>query len=343
MRSVLRQVALLRPVASPSSHLYGIRRCATLKSPSAAAAGGVSPVNVEEFTLNMDIVNAHMEAARRWSELSEKMEASRKAKSYDSLVQQAAEGLSLLSELGAENAPIQCEPMLHLEAAQAWYNLGNFAEAKKAAVLARKTTGLEAARLAEIDEFLGFVSVKQANGAEAETIFNSVLKWIDNDAKKAMPMVAVAAVNMRRTVIMGLGMAKELKAQADKQQQMDYRASYDAAISLLIDALNLHIENNDQTAVKETLLTLHRCFLGISDPSQAASTLVKFVNYCERFEDTANVQQGEALLAGVCAAHNLPNALEEGRAAKRAALEREAALKLAKENKAAEEASDSPQ
>jgi hypothetical protein len=307
-----------------------------------SSVGGVSssPVNVEEFTLNMEVVNRDMEAARRWADLSESMEIARKAGDNKTLLKLARDdGLGLLAQLGAENGPIHCESMLLLEVAQAHANLGDFAAAKKAASDARRAVGnSDASRLAEIDELLGFFAIKQRNGAEAESVFTALLKWIDQDSKKAMPMVAVAAVNMRRTVLMGLGMAKELKAATDRSQGLDGRAGLDAAVTHLIDALNLHLEaGNDPSSVKDTLLALHRCFLALGDVGQAVSTLAKYIGYCERSEDTQGASYGESELANLCATYNVANPVEEARAAAKAA-ELEAQKKAEREKKQASDA-----
>jgi hypothetical protein len=350
MRSVARKLATtvsVRGIAftalrNAAALLSSSRWCASTSSTTATAGGAASPVNVEDFTLNMDIVNAHMEASQRWSDLSEKMDAARNSHDYAGLLALADDGLKLLTELGADNAPIQCESMLKLEAAQAHSNLGDFSAATRSATEARRAAGTsDPARLAEIDELLGFFAVKQGNGAEAEACFTALLKWIDQDAKKAMPMVAVAAVNMRRTVLMGLGMAKELKAAADRRQGMDPRGRYDAATTHLIDALNLHLEvGNDPASVKDTLLTLHRCFLGIGDARQAVSTLAKYVGFCERAGDVSSTARGEALLAEVCHAHSLANPVTEARAAREVAEALEAERKAAKEKRDAEQAAE---
>lgn len=195
--------------------------------------------------------------------------------------------------------------------------------------------------MAEINEFIGFIAVKQLDHDKAIEVLSFVLQWIDNGSRKALPMIAVAAANMRRTTLMGLGMAKELKAAADTKLGLDGRSTYDAALSHLIEGLDQHVERHDAVAVKDTLLTAYRCFIGIKDPKQAVTTVEKYVNYCKRSQDVEGATSGETLLEAICAQYSLPNPLVLERAAE-AAAEKAAAERAAKAAADKERPTDSP-
>lgn len=274
-----------------------------------------NPVNVETFELDETIVKRHLDINKKWTDIGELVASSRQEKNYEAVLKHTADGFALLEEVGPMDSPIQCETNLLLESAQAYFNLSNPAKALESAGKARTLLAAlpaatsDASKLAEVDEFIGHLQLQAGNPTKAEETFRAVLLWIDTDARKAMPMVSVAAVNQRRTVVMGIGMALEAQAAALEPKSPEAKALYGKALDTLIDSLNAHIEANDFGSVKSTLSAVLRCFLGVDDVEQAVSTCVKYVSWCKQHEDPEGVVQGEELLANICAEHKLANPL----------------------------------
>ncbi|CAD2221113.1 hypothetical protein AGDE_00128 [Angomonas deanei] len=314
-RLVLRKSLLAaKPVRWFGTRLSGVSSilaCPT-RYCSTQSTKPVSAVNVEEFTLNEEVVQRDMENLSKWNTLAESLDSAKAEKDSAKLLAEVNKGLTLLEELGAINAPIQCECLLCMEAAQVHYNEGRFDEAEKAAERAKKSLLNEkehlrdAAQIAEIDQFLGFVYCGQNRPEKAHEVFTAVLRWIDVDAKSAMPMQAVAAVNLRRVVLTGVG--QSLKQLADKKSKNgeDAKEDYGKALDILIESLNLHIDENDFNLVKSTLNNILQCFESIGDAAQAVTTCRKYVSWCERHNDAAGVEEGNNLLKDLCARHKIP-------------------------------------
>ncbi|KPA78336.1 putative mitochondrial hypothetical protein [Leptomonas pyrrhocoris] len=284
-------------------------------APSAAPA---SAVNVEAFTLNDDVVQRDLANMAKWNALSAEVDAARAAGSYKVLLEHVETGLQMLEEIGAANAPIQCECLLCMEASQAHYNLQQYDDALRCAERARssllqgvKPELQDKAQVAEIEVFIGFTLCKQGEGAEAEELLQKVLKWIDVDAKSAMPMQAVAAVNLRRSVLTGIGQSITLQgsALAAKGETAEAKERFAKALDILIEGLNLHIDESDFNLVKSTLQSILTCFEGIGDVAQAVTTCRKYVSWCRRHDDAAGVAEGEAMMADLCARHMVENPL----------------------------------
>lgn len=322
-------VASSRTKGSPSSLYFSRRACSTqayhTSSGSSSAAKPVSAVNVEEFTLNNEIVKRDLENMAKWNALSEEMDAARAAADYAALLQHVAKGLRMLDEMGAANAPIQCECLLCMEASQAHYNLKQYDDALRCAERARNSLVADGkpelqdkAQIAEIEVFMGFTLCKQGEGAEAQELLQKVLNWIDVDAKSSMPMQAVAAVNLRRSVLTGIGESITLQASAlaKKGETAEARELFAKALDILIEGLNQHIDENDVNLVKSTLVSILKCFEGLGDVAQAVTTCRKYVSWCRRHDDAAGVAEGEEMMADLCARHNVENPLTAEKAVK---------------------------
>lgn len=295
--------------------LTALRACSATAAPPAGQQQ--SAVNVEEFTLNDEVVQRDMENMRKWNELSEALEEARQAANYAAVLEHVQAGLARLKEVGALNAPIQAECLLCMEGAQAHFNMKQLVEAEKMArqakvsLMADRPELRDNAQLAEIDQFIGFVLCDQGKPKEAHAVFEEVLRWIDVDAKSAMPMQAVAAVNLRRTVVTGVGRSLALLAEQKAAADGAAKEEFGKALDILIDALNLHIDENDFEMVKTTLHSILKCFEGIGDAQQAVTTCRKYISWCSRHEDAVGVKEGEELLADLCKRHNIEDKKEE--------------------------------
>lgn len=275
-----------------------------------------SAVDVEAFTLNEDVVRADMEAMAKWNQLSDVLSSSRATKDYNKIISETERGLELLGQLGPLNSPIQCETHLCLEASQAHYNLENFEAALTSANRAKKSLlenkeMVDASKLAEVNEFIGYILLKQGKGPEAEKQFQEVLKWITVDSRTAMPMQAVAAVEMKRTTLMGVGLSQARCAEMEEATGGDPRPGYGKALDVLIEALNLHIDENDFQSVKTTLSGVLKCFIGVGDVPQAVSTSQKYISWCDRHNDADGAAQGKAWLDDVCKKNSIDNPLAD--------------------------------
>lgn len=282
---------------------------------SSVGASEPSPVNVEEFTLNDEVVQKHMAIAERWRTLDEELQQHRSSRNFESILVTVDNGLALLEEVGPMNAPVQCETNLLLESAQAHFNLQHpgpaLLQLQRARGTLKASKDCDASKVAEIDEFIGHVLLLKGDAVDAEKTFRAVLQWIDTDAKKAMPMVAVAAVNQRRSVLGGIGLALKLQGEQEVVTGGDARALFGQALDTLIDALNLHIEANDFVSVKDTLRAVVRCFVGVNDAPQALKTVQRFMSWCSRHQDYDGVLQGADMITSMCAANSaLENPLE---------------------------------
>lgn len=291
----------------------------TTTATTTAATPPQSAVNVEAFTLNDEVVQRDLANMAKWNALSEEMDAARGAADHTTLLQHVAKGLSMLEDIGAANAPIQCECLLCMEASQAHYNLQQYDDALRCAERARasllqdcKPELQDKAQIAEIEVFMGYTLCRQGEGAEAQELLQKVLQWIDVDAKSAMPMQAVAAVNLRRSVLTGIGQSITLQgsALAQKGEMAEARELFAKALDILIEGLNQHIDENDFNLVKSTLQSILTCFEGLGDVAQAVTTCRKYVSWCRRHKDEAGVTEGEAMMAELCARHKVENPLE---------------------------------
>ncbi|CCD13194.1 hypothetical protein, unlikely [Trypanosoma congolense IL3000] len=105
-------------------------------------------------------------------------------------------------------------------------------------------------------------------------------------------MQAVSAVNMRRFIVTGIGLCYHQIAQEECASGGDGREMYGRALDLLVEALNVHIDENDHEYVKLTLLGIMKCFDGVGDGSQAITTAEKLVRWCTRRCDEEGIVNG---------------------------------------------------
>ncbi|KPI84603.1 hypothetical protein ABL78_6335 [Leptomonas seymouri] len=321
------------PMKAPFSSLHFSCRCCCCseKNSSSGAVAAVSAsataappafpasaVNVEDFTLNEEVVKRDVENMAKWNALSGEIDAARATGDYRVLLSHVHKGLQMLDEVGAVNAPIQCECLLCMEASQAHFNLGQYDDALRYAERARnsllqgvKPSLQDKAQIAEIEVFMGFTLCKQGEASEAQELLQKVLTWVDVDAKSAMPMQAVAAVNLRRSVLTGIGQSITLQgsALATKGETSEAKELFAKALDILIEGLNQHIDENDFNLVKSTLDSILTCFEGLGDVAQAVTTCRKYVSWCRRHDDAAGVAEGEAMMADLCARHKVENPL----------------------------------
>jgi tetratricopeptide (TPR) repeat protein len=288
--------------------------CATLRcnASTAAPTPASNPVNVETFELDEAIVKRHQEIAQRWSDIGEELQLAKSESNHLGVIAAVAKGHALLEEVGPMESPVQCYTNLCMEEAQAHFNLGQGKEALEAATKSKESlkqtaTAADAAMLSEIDEFIGHALLLNGEPAKAEEIFRAILLWIDTDARKALPMVSVAAVNQRRTVLLGIGMAIKCAAEKTVETRGDGTAQFAKALDLLLDALALNTEAQDAGSVKQNLLGIIKCFVGVGDSRQAVATCEKYINFCHRAEDPAGVEHGNRLLQEICDKFNIPN------------------------------------
>ncbi|CAG9573569.1 conserved hypothetical protein [Leishmania major strain Friedlin] len=262
----------------------------------------------------------------KWNALSAEIEAARASGDHTKLLAHVHVGLQMLQEIGATNAPIQCESLLCMEASQAHYKMMQYDEALQCAERACESLlrGCKAelqdkAQIAEIEVFMGFVLCKQGGhsaAVEAQELLQKVLHWIDVDAKSAMPMQAVAAVNLRRSVLTGLGLSTTVQATtlASKGETAEAKVLYAKGLDTLIEALNQHIDENDVELVKMTLEAILTSFEGLDDVSQAVATCRKYISWCRRHDDASGVADGESMLTALCARQKIENPLEAEKA-----------------------------
>ncbi|CUG91608.1 Hypothetical protein, putative [Bodo saltans] len=273
-----------------------------------------NPVNVETFELDETIVKRHQEIGQRWSDIGEELQLAKAENNHLSVIAAVAKGHALLVEVGPMDSPVQCYTNLCMEEAQAHFNLGQGKEALDAATkskesLKKTATDADAAMLSEIDEFIGHALLLTGNATKAEEVFRAILLWIDTDSKKALPMVSVAAVNQRRTVLLGLGMAIKCAAEKTVETRGDGTAEFAKALDILLDALALNTEAEDAGSVKQNLLGIVKCFVGVGDSRQAVATCEKYINFCHRAGDPEGVNHGTLLLQEICNKFNIPNPL----------------------------------
>lgn len=260
-----------------------------------------NPVNVDDFTLNEDIVKRHLEIAAKWKDIAEAIADKKADRSHKDLLEVIENALKYHTEVGAIDSPVQAEAMLFLEASQAHYNLSDFDGAMVAAqnalaAIEREPTK-DLAKLYEIKEFIAFIELKQGNSKKAEESFKEIMQWIDVGSRTAMPMVSVAARNQRRTSNMGLGLAMVSQAvAAEKAQTGEHKTIYGAALDKLVESLDEHIEEKDMLSVKETLMGALKCFIGLNDMAQAEQTCNKYISWCRRHDDEEGVASGEEML-----------------------------------------------
>ena len=253
------------------------------------------PVNIDTFALDDVAVARDMEIRSRWNVISSELAELRGAANYQALLEKAKVGLEYLKEIDPMDAPVHCEINLLLESAQAAYNLNelDFSYSLTQQVLEKihRIPRGEPLKLYQTLELQGLVQLKQGKSNEAEASYNSVLEWIDVTSKREMPMVAVAAQDMRRSVLLGKGLVLEQKGVASGD--VTY---YSKALDCLVASLNAHVEENDIKSVKLSLLAVLRCFDCLNDKEQAMSACEKYIGWCNKHSDSEGASVGKIKL-----------------------------------------------
>ena len=289
---MLRRFTARLVVVRPSA--VRVLRC---PAPSAGTTPKRSAVNVEEFTLNQDVVEADLAAAKKWMAIGDDMLTHKKAKDDAALMGVIESGFALLKELGADAAPVNCEPNLWMELALAHLNAGRAKEALDAAEKAKALVEAvqpnpDEAQLGEIREFCAFATLDSGDSAQAAAGFQALLDWIDTGSSRAMPMVRVAAKAQRRTVLMGRGLAKLAMGLSPGAQEKTRLVN--EALDDLIGALSEHLEEKDNGSAKRTLDAVTRAFEAVGEGKQAAASAMKLAKLCERTDDEAGAAAAKA-------------------------------------------------
>lgn len=302
-----------------SAHMYSSSHCVKAPQPSPPAVGGASAVNVDTFTLNDDIVQRDLAYIQQWNELASRMDDARREGDHKKMVEEVMSGLQRLQEVGADNAPVLCEPLLCLEGAQAHVALLQYDDAlclvkrAESVLLQPKPEVRDMSMLGECRTLEGHILMLQGKGAEAEAVLQQVMNWIDVDAKSASPMQAVAAINLKRSVKTTLGRAFVVQAQQLGKERggdgdTDVKKLYATALDTLIDGLDAHIDVKDSASVKSSLEGIFVCFEGLGDVSQALTTCKKYISWCSQQQDEEGVRFGKKMREEFCLRHQIdPN------------------------------------
>jgi hypothetical protein len=271
---------------------------------SSTAAATANPVDVENFTLNPEIVAADMAANQRWLALSGKLTELRRRGDVEGLRTAIDEAFTLLNEVGPERSPHQSAVLLRLERAQVEMNIGEFDAAFRHAtkayedLAAYEGAARDTTRMMEAREMIAFIELQRGNAHAAEEAFRDLLRWIDHGSSKEMPMVRVAAKNMRRSVLMGLGETLLLKSKTSQDPRVEAREALDH----LIEALSQHVDESDFPAGKRTIVAAYHCFMTLGDKKQAAVTCERLTRWCTKHDDEAGLRLAQEFKARTGAA-----------------------------------------
>lgn len=290
-----------------------------------------SPVNIESFTLNEEVVKKDLEYLAKWNALANEMEIARQSKNYSKLLEEVQTGLLLLESIGHDNAPVQCQTQLCLEGAQACTQLKRFEDAlqmvKKAEegltltsprnITNTKSDDVEANKdmiaFSECQLLYAHILILQQKGKEAEEVAQQTLSRLEGEGKggegtsPVSPIRAVAALHLKRTAMTTVGRALVSQARVlvenKKDEELCSRTLSGKALDILIDALNAHIEEKDHESVKMTLENIYFCFEGLQDWSQASTTCEKYIRWCRNRNDKEGEKHGEELLTALRERH----------------------------------------
>lgn len=293
-----------------------LRSCARFSSSQQKSA-----VDVENWTLNKEVVARHQEVQTKWIELSERFQKLAAENNFADQLTAVDEGFELFAQVGADDSPVHCPVMLHMTKAQAHFNLKNFGAALESATSAKEyfvsrgwkdhhpqqqqqqssssssgggaTSAADEARVREIIEFIGFVHLERGSFNEALAIFNSMLEWVAVGSRKALPMVQVAAVNMKRTLQTGkgralYGLAKQQGGGSDavdNNNGSDKRQLLDEALDLIVESLSAHVDSSDVVSARMALDTATLCYCALGELDRAAEACDKLESWCARHDD----------------------------------------------------------
>jgi hypothetical protein len=287
-----------------------LRLCASLRSrclhaswvsATVTAARFASAVNVEDFTLNREVVDLDMSANAKWLEFAERLDRHRAANQPEEVRVAIHDAFKLLEELGEDRAPVQSRVRLLMELSQVEMNCGELklavAHCNEAVAQLQGATGPQRnpTLLAEARELLGFILLREGTESAlqaAEQHFRELLEWIERGSSREAPMVRVAAKKIRRTVLTGLGETLVAKSRTAG----DRRPVCKEALNHLVPALSQHVDESDFASGKRTLFAALECFQSLGDVTQAASTCGRIEKWCARFDDAEGVAAAKAIL-----------------------------------------------
>ena len=259
-------------------------------------AAPVNPVNVESFTLDDAIVSKHALIHGKWIELSNELAALSKGGQHRDILTAVEKGFTLLRDVGAEDSPVHCEPMLLMTQAQANYNLKQWAAATQSASraldLVKQGRGGDAdeGRLREIEEFIAYTQLEQGDAQDALARFDALLAWVASGSRKSLPMVQVVAVNMKRTLQSGKARALLLLARGGGGDTVDRRALLGQSLDLFIESLSEHVDAKDVEATKMALDGAVLCYCALGELTKAQEACEKLTNWCRRHNDVAGLE-----------------------------------------------------
>lgn len=282
-------------------------RVASLRACASQAQQQQSAVDVENWTLNAEIVARHQRVQAKWVELGERFASLAAAKDYAGVLAAVDEGFALMHEVGLDDSPVHCPVMLNMTRAQAHYNLGGFDAALQSAAEAKAyfdrrsaagkkgasaAAAADEARVREIGEFMGFVQLQRGDYRAALAIFDEMLQWVAVGSRNSLPMVQVAAQNMKRTLQTGrgralYGIAVHGGGEEDKRQLLD------AALDVIVESLSAHVDEKDVPSARMALDTATLCYCALGDTDKATEACDKLESWCTRHSDA----EGLALVA----------------------------------------------
>ena len=268
-----------------------------------------NPVDVENWTLDEEIVKRHQQVQQKWVDLAQSFRDLKEENNHQGVLEKVEEGFKLLQEVGAENSPVQCSQMLLMTKAQAHFNLKQFDQAFENAQKARQeyhmsnnsnnnnnsttTAALDEGSIRDTTQFLGFVELERGNYQQALDIFDGLLVWVNEDSRKALPMVQVLAVNMKRTI--QTGKARALYGLAtSSSSSVDSKALLNESLDLLIDSLSAHVDEKDVEFAKSALDNAILCYCALGDYSKAEDACDKLQGWCKRHDDEQGLELAES-------------------------------------------------
>jgi tetratricopeptide (TPR) repeat protein len=271
------------------------RTSSLLFSSRFASNNNNNPVDVENWTLDEAIVKRHQEIQEKWLKLSNDFSQMKQENNNAGILQAVDEGLKLYDQVGADDSPVRCRQMLWMTKAQAHLNRKEYEASYENANKAREEFQSSEHRAAadeghyrEIIEFIGFVQLERGKYKEALEIFDEMLTWVSEGSRKALPMVQVMAVNMKRTL--QTGKARALYGLAISTKDADTKSLLNQSIDLLIDSLSAHVDEEDVSAAKMALDYATLCYCALGDLSKAEDACDKLEGWCKRNKDEAGLE-----------------------------------------------------
>jgi tetratricopeptide (TPR) repeat protein len=223
------------------------------------------------------VFKKHQQAHTQWNTICASIDSLRAERKYPDIVSAVTSGLESMKAYEESVAPPFCVLSLQQELAQARYNLHDYSEAEKVNLdVVVKLKPLDTSRWAIAKEFQGFILLAGGKHKEAEALFKELLEWQGGDAKRSLPMVQVTAHDMRRTTLLGLGIALSRQGHPEK------------ALTQILEALPLLSDAQDVENVRVALEESAKCFVALKNIPQAIDTVERLISWCTRNEAIAS-------------------------------------------------------